>query len=441
MFDENNKPLEIAPTELNPNLEVEIHNKLNSLVEKIVKELNIMHIEVSARRKATKSNFNLFTVLLNISDETRLHSRYIGHLLDPAAKHDCGALFLESFIESLKIDELRNFDCKAATVKLEKAFGNGRIDILIESPHWGAIAIENKIWAGEQSEQLERYDKFLEDKYRRHSRKTLLLFLTLDGRKSNTAGNIKYSQISYKAHIAAWISYCLKETYKYININQALQQYQMVIKRLTGGPMMDEQDEIKKIIKSNPKIILYIEEINQQKEKMKSDWLKTFWHRFKEKLPKVVGNNTVITDDVIKTSKRIIFGNSDQFEYNGKNIHFIFRVSRWNEKPNLLRVVTGLHQYNDCCKNIYDHFGRFTQLNEKIREAFPDDYTGEDQNEYVPSSLPLINNFANDEYLAEKLNIWDSGEGDKLIDSLCNKIKVFVDVVNEGIKEMSEVQK
>ena len=284
MLDEDKGSLEKALSAFqqyhssNQQNESESYEKLRNSAKKAVKAFNILHAETIARRKATKNNFNLFTVLLDISDETRLHSRYLGHLLDPLGNHDCEALFLESFIKSLKIDELSGFDCKAATVKLEKAFGDGRIDILIESAHWGAIAIENKIWAGEQSEQLERYDKFLEDKYRRHNRNALLLFLTLDGRKSNTAGNVKYFQISYKVHIATWISYCLKETYKYININQALQQYEMVINKLTGVFMIDEQEKISEIIIANPILLKYLNEMLAWRDQKQKQYCQEFMH-------------------------------------------------------------------------------------------------------------------------------------------------------------------
>ena len=41
------------------------------------------------------NDFNLFTTLLDKSDEVRLHSRFLHFLLDPTAEHSQGALFQE----------------------------------------------------------------------------------------------------------------------------------------------------------------------------------------------------------------------------------------------------------------------------------------------------------------------------------------------------------
>ena len=192
------------------------------------------------------------------------------------------------------------------------------------------------------------------------------------------------------------------------------------------------------IIMNNPEILLYIDEIAQQREKIKSDWLNTFWQRLKYRLHEVTNNKILVTERDDRSSRVVIFGKSDNFIYKELTIRFNFGIEWWINAPNLLRIIIGLHDY-DNRNDIWNHFNRFPELNEKIKRYFPDYH--ENPSSWIPSELPLIYNFANDEYLAENLNIWDSNEGDKLIDSLCNKIKVFVDVINEGIKEMSEVQK
>jgi len=190
---------------------------------------------------------------------------------------------------------------------------------------------------------------------------------------------------------------------------------------------------INDIIMDTPEILLYIDEINHQKEKMKLAWLNTFWQKLKSKLYEIPGSK--IENYPSKSSKIIKIGCSKYLIYKEEQkINFIFLVERWNNTPNLLRVVAGLHDY-DNRDNIWNHFDRFPQLNEKIKRDFLDYH--ENPSPWIPAELPLYDYFANDEYLSKNLDIWDSNKGDELIDGLCNKIKRFIEIVNESIEDMN----
>ena len=128
-----------------------------------------------ARIKATKGRFNLFTVLRQRGEEVGLHSRWLAFLLNPRAEHACGALFLKLFVATLQkgvqphsddaepcdLTILDSFESDTATVGIEVGGEDGRMDIVIDCPRWGTIAIENKVWTGEQHLQIERYAKEL----------------------------------------------------------------------------------------------------------------------------------------------------------------------------------------------------------------------------------------------------------------------------------------
>ncbi len=108
--------------------------------------------------------FNIFEILNVQFLEVQTHSAFITELLSPKGKHNKGALFLEIFIKKLKIPKI---DATFCEVLKEYHIPNmhkeswGRIDIFIQDIVNNVnIIIENKIYANEQHEQLNRYRNF-----------------------------------------------------------------------------------------------------------------------------------------------------------------------------------------------------------------------------------------------------------------------------------------
>jgi hypothetical protein len=199
------------------------------------------------RAKLNHERFNVFTTLLDLGDEVFLHTRFLHCLLDPNGHHDCGSKFLNLFFETLSEHPPLNHDASPATLSVrcvhppwavgkEVACDSGRIDLLLAQPDYG-IAIENKIFAREQDEQLACYSEHLLARYG----KGFVLFLTLDGRASAThKGSIPYYRISYSTHVLVWLEKCLRETYDIVPVNQVLQQYRSVVRALIGETMESE---------------------------------------------------------------------------------------------------------------------------------------------------------------------------------------------------------
>ena len=106
-------------------------------------------------RMEQKENFNLLNCLSRHHLET-FHSNVIHYLLNPHASHDCGALFIQTFLEVLKEDKqfeeeqwLEDFSLTASDMcEAHKEFSigeDGRIDIFVESSCF-LLVIENKIF-------------------------------------------------------------------------------------------------------------------------------------------------------------------------------------------------------------------------------------------------------------------------------------------------------
>lgn len=114
------------------------------------------------RKKAER--YNIFQVLNIRHGETKTHTPYLINLLNPKASHAQGLLFFNLFINAIAPESKKHLymDLKVSNlrVKEEKSTEDGRLDIFIES--FGlkdrfVIVIENKINAGDQDKQLERY--------------------------------------------------------------------------------------------------------------------------------------------------------------------------------------------------------------------------------------------------------------------------------------------
>lgn len=194
--------------------------------------------------EAIGENFNLFNILRIENSEVIVHSRFIAELLDPSGSHKKGSIFLEHFIRHNISDEFE-FDPKAATLKLEHSLGKisydqitgGSIDLLIRDKHGKVIIIENKIWAGEQKNQLLRYhNKFP---------KAELIYLTLFGVESQqiTSKNLKYTRLSYSTDILTWLETCKKEAVDNPSLRESISQYIHLIKKLTGQNIHKKMDQ------------------------------------------------------------------------------------------------------------------------------------------------------------------------------------------------------
>jgi len=90
-------------------------------------------------------------------------SSLLAFLLNPNGSHGQEDTFLKSFFEALEIDYPKE---KFVKITCEKVITNNRrIDILIQFDRY-ALAIENKIWASDQNNQLLDYNAYLDKRYK-----------------------------------------------------------------------------------------------------------------------------------------------------------------------------------------------------------------------------------------------------------------------------------
>jgi hypothetical protein len=204
--------------------------------------------------KITGENFNIFNVLGLETREVRLHSSFLAELLNPYGSHERGNIFLKEFVESLKRKLLKEkidieiaFNCEEAkSSKSEHWLGyvteseGGYIDILLTDNNHHHIIIENKIYAGDQRNQLIRYHSTYPE--------APIVYLTLDQRGPSHTSTFndksvlsKLICISYKSDILPWLEFCKKNAVDHAVLRETITQYINLIKELTHQTMKNEE--------------------------------------------------------------------------------------------------------------------------------------------------------------------------------------------------------
>ena len=223
-------------------------NQIQNLLEQ-VNSLKDKHEKIL---EASGGRFNIFSVC-GVNHYENTHSGIIAEFLNPNGTHGLKSKFLECFIETLGEGfTVKDFNCQTATVRTEHTIDTGRLDILIEDSQNKAIIIENKIYAGDQEEQLQRYDYHANEKYKKGNYQ--ILYLTLNGNEASeqSAGDIVYLPISYKKTVIDWLEKCVNIAARFPMVRETIIQYINHLKKLTYQDMdTKNKDEIVEMIVGN----------------------------------------------------------------------------------------------------------------------------------------------------------------------------------------------
>lgn len=207
-----------------------------------------------AMAELSGENFNLFRIVGLTSDEVRVHSAFLANLLNPKGSHGQKDIFLKLFVEMVGID---SFLCENAKVKIEKWIGakstteGGRVDILITDTNGFQIIIENKIYAGDQENQLIRYRNSVSDKS-----KLKLFYLTLEGDMPDEEKSCRdqvngielkvdedYQLLSYRKDIIEWLEHCREKATTKPLLREGVTHYINLLKYLTNQNIHQEMNK------------------------------------------------------------------------------------------------------------------------------------------------------------------------------------------------------
>ena len=224
--------------------------------------------------------FNVFSVLRTEHDEVNLHSRFLAALLDYRQPSDGHRENLKDFLCTVGIRDLKHED---ATVGREI----DNVDILIRDSS-SAVVIENKIWAGDQPKQLERYAK---QQKREGYEKPHLLYLTLDGHdpSEDSVGDlnlecISLKCISYKEHLSPWLERCQQRAVDEPALRESVAQYLRLIAKLTGTDYSEAyMSDLKKLCLQDNNLVL-VHDLNKAMVEARVSLLLQLWQEIECKL-------------------------------------------------------------------------------------------------------------------------------------------------------------
>ncbi|MCC9063578.1 PD-(D/E)XK nuclease family protein [Flavobacterium piscisymbiosum] len=354
-----------------------IEEKINlSTIKNLLENVHVIQNKYDDIADITGEKFNVFSVLNLTSNEVRTHSAFIGELLNIKGSHGLKDIPLQLFIKILEEkfilnqeDESENkigldrfkFNTENAITIVEKNIKKlnedktegGRIDIIVEDKNkWNALIIENKIYAGEQENQLIRYYNYCKEYF---LKETPILYLTLDG-SSPTSGKglIKkqhYFNISYKEDIINWLELCLKEASDKPMLREVMKQYIYLIKKLTGQTINKKMsEEIQNIILRN---FSAAEQIVKEFDKIKYKISGNIRNRITEVLISKLGSKyNVFTRNKVGDTNSGIWLELKDYENTG----IYFGIEPFSGKGNVRNeLFFGILDLNDKHKNIFQN--------------------------------------------------------------------------------------
>lgn len=309
---------------------------MNEKYEDFFQKAEKIQKEIELKKLRGLNDFNIFTTLLNVHDEVRVHSRFIHALLDVKGKHYQKELFLELFI---KICKLQSFGLLAKDTLAYTEYKNIDIYLTDGDKH---IIIENKIYTAEQKNQIERYvrkiakkdisgDKiyilYLSKNIQYPSEYSLGGFeicengcaLEYKGTDTNLVnlGKINFKSIHYDQEILNWLDVCLREISNLTNLRVIITQYKNTI-NLLYGKYIGVEMELEELVRNNYEIS---KKVSKEYKKLKFNIKKDFMNTISEKL-KLEYN--------IYNDEKSFFINICKNEWKSNKYYLYYRFELWN---------------------------------------------------------------------------------------------------------------
>lgn len=299
---------------------------------------------VTHHKELTKikgEEFNIYNILNLRSNEVRTHSSFIAELLNPEGSHLLGSVFLEAFLNSLSTEELKkHLDISSTNILVEYYIGainrntttGGRIDILLKDGLGNTISIENKIDAGDQEFQVERYYNFNKDK-----NKVIYLSKHGDAPSVESSGELTvetdYHVIGYNKEIIDWLLTCQSLAYDQPLVRESIKQYRILIQQITGTLGNQEDRELSKIVIENLEDAgILAAKYHQVVHKLKTSFRNRVWEILQKNLPEFEITKQPITKKYsnlwfysknFQTYKDVWFG-AETFSGNGHKDGLLF---------------------------------------------------------------------------------------------------------------------
>lgn len=272
-----------------------------------------------------KSDFNVFDLIINPYDEVHLHSRMIYSIL---TERKFQKQFLMSFLNFIDVslpDDVSFSGFNNINVEKEKAIPNGRVDLFISFKIKNIsynVLIENKLLAGDQPEQMNRYKSYM-NSYPNDN--NYVYYLTLDGSapsEDSTKSLDEIKLISYDSEIMNWIEDCIKIASREPGVREVLIQYSSLLERLTGKDV-DFIMELKEYLLEDPENFIIANSMIPALNDAKAELQFRFWTKLEESLDLMFENFPNINYKKMNINKDL--GHLHQF-YTKSEVNDLYKI-------------------------------------------------------------------------------------------------------------------
>lgn len=258
-------------------------------------------------------------------------SDILAFFLDPKQTHGQRDIFLQLFLKKFGLDEKVPKNAKVDVTCEFTIEENRRIDIYITfNKNEYVIAIENKIWARDQNQQLTDCNSHLEkkiiDKYTLFYLNPYGLFPSEESISEEELNDLekkeKIKVISYQDDIInlvhEWSIHC-----QAVRVRSFLQDFKQYLKQeITGERIMNEYENIVKYILKNPEYIEIVFAVNNSMGDIKS----IFLNKLKEQVEEIAKE---LSEDLSEDLSFNPPGNWEDGFGTKKDKSFYLQVNNW----------------------------------------------------------------------------------------------------------------
>ena len=236
---------------------------MNDKIPDLLQHVRTLLLYEEKLAHAQGDRFNIFEILSVGSLEVGTHSPYLAEFLNPKGGHGLDARPLTAFIR------LFNLELDPATTRVSQEYylgpvtseSGGRVDLVLEDKAGRQVAIENKLYAADQTNQIARYQKGLP--------KAKIIYLTLDGRSpgdNTTSAPKSIISLSYARDIITWQEECRGQAASAPLVRETITQYINLLKRLTNQSTNTRMSEqiVQSLLSSEQNLAAYNELVRTQ---------------------------------------------------------------------------------------------------------------------------------------------------------------------------------
>ena len=300
-----------------------IYTNKRFIMEKFLYNLKLIYTKYKVI-DSLKSDFNVFDLIINPYDEVHLHSRMIYSILTERKFQKQFLMCFLNFIDVSLPDDVSFSGFNNINVEKEKAIPNGRVDLFISFKIKNIsynVLIENKLLAGDQPEQMNRYKSYM-NSYPNDN--NYVYYLTLDGSapsEDSTKSLDEIKLISYDSEIMNWIEDCIKIASREPGVREVLIQYSSLLERLTGKDV-DFILELKEYLLKEPENFIIANSMIPALNDAKAELQLRFWKKLEESLDVMFENFPNINYKKMNMNKDL--GNLHQF-YSQSKINALYK--------------------------------------------------------------------------------------------------------------------